>query len=119
MVKNHKKLSLLDIKIRFNDICMRELGLDIDENDHIYDMDSQTIYTIKEKFIKYSEEEIPLLNLDEMDLNLIENPRLMETLFGYWVEARAKSKNLEITSFYQSSVVKSNSGSFVLTQIYL
>ena len=31
-----EKENLLEFKVNFNDITMRELGLDIDENNHVY-----------------------------------------------------------------------------------
>ena len=54
-----KKINMPELKINFNDITMRELKLDIDDNNHIYDMDTESVYMIKEKYIKYSEDEYP------------------------------------------------------------
>lgn len=112
-----KKINITEIKVNFNDISMRELRLDIDENDHIYDMDTESIYMIKEKYIKYSEDEYPNIMRDEIDMNLIENPRLMEILFGTWIVKWATRKQVEITSFYQSTIRGSNKGFFVMTYI--
>ena len=105
-----KKINMLELKINFNDVCMRELGLDIDDNNHIYDMDTESIYKMKDRFIKYSEDEYPVLAHDEIDLNLIENPRLMEILFGTWIikwknSRIARGQNIQdISSFYQSAI---------------
>jgi len=112
-----KKMSLHEIKVNFNDIAMRELGLDVDDDDHVLDIDSESVYTIKDKYIKYSEDEYPVIGFNEIDLNLIENPRLMEMLFALWVKRRAKRKGLEITSFYQSMIRGSNKGFFVVTYL--
>ena len=112
-----KKINITEIKVNFNDISMRELRLDSDENDHIYDMDTESIYMIKEKYIKYSEDEYPNIMRDEIDMNLIENPRLMEILFGTWIVKWATRKQVEITSFYQSTIRGSNKGFFVMTYI--
>ena len=57
-----RESTLLKLKIGFNDIVMRELGLDITEDDHIYDMDTNTIIQINEKFIKYCKE-LDIVNL--------------------------------------------------------
>lgn len=112
-----KKINMTELKINFNDITMRELKLDIDDNNHIYDMDTESVYMIKEKYIKYSEDEYPAIMRDEIDMNLIENPRLMEMLFGIWITKWAARKQVEITSFYQSAIRGSNKGFFVMTYI--
>lgn len=112
-----KKINMTEIKVNFNDISMRELGLDIDDNNHVYDMDTESIYTIKEKYIKYSEDEYPDIMKNEIDMNLIENPRLMEILFGMWIVKWASRKHVEVTSFYQSPIRGSNKGIFVMTYV--
>ena len=113
-----RKVNMVELKASFNDITMRELGLDIDENDHIYDIETESLYVIKDKFLRYTDEEYPVFNHNEIDMNLIENPRLMEHLFGMWIPRWAKRNgNVEITSFYQSALRGSNRGLFVLTFI--
>ena len=112
--------AMLELKIDFNDVVMRELGLDYDEETgHIYNIDTEEMFTIKNKFIKYSEDMYPVLSHNEMDLNLIENPRLMEFLFGIWIKRRAESKGIEITSYYQSSVRDTKHGFFVVTYLVM
>lgn len=112
-------VNLLDIdtKVNFNDIVMREMGLDIDENDHLYDMETEYLYKVKEKFIRYSEEEYPILYNNEIDMNLIENPKLMEILFGLWIEKWGKRNNYKITSFSQISLKGSKNGFFNITYV--
>ena len=59
---------LQPFKMRFNDICMREYGLDItEEDDYVYDMDTESILQFKEKFIKYCEECNPYLKPNEIE----------------------------------------------------
>ena len=111
------KKNMFEIKRNFNDIVMREMGLDIDDNDHIYNMDTETIFTFKGKFIKYTENEYQPITSNEIDMNLIENPRLMEILFCNFIDNYAKRKNIEITSFYQSAVQGSSKGFFVVTYL--
>ena len=116
MTKKEKDaLILYEAKLDFNDIVCRELGLSTDENDHIIDLDIESILMIKDKYIKYTDDQYPKLMHNEIDLNLIENPRLTEILFGRWVERRAQSKGIEITSMYQSAIRGSNKGFFVVT----
>ena len=70
-------------KIRFNDICMREYGLDItEEDDYVYDIDTESIFSFKEKFIKYCEDFNPYLKPNEVEFNLLENSRMMEAIFA-------------------------------------
>lgn len=75
-----KKVNLFDLKVRFNDVVMRELGLDTTDDDYLYNVDTESILQIKEKFIKYVDNEYFILKPNEIELNLIENPRLMELL---------------------------------------
>lgn len=74
------KMDPFELSNRFNDLVMRELGLDIDDRGYIVDLDTEAFLTIKEKYIKYKEEPYTPVKHDEIELNLIENPRLMETI---------------------------------------
>lgn len=100
-----------DLIVNFNDIVMRELGLDITDDDKVYDMDTNTILQFNEKFIIYSEVEFPALRADQIELNLLENSRLMHTLFGVYLNKYAMRKGIEVTSYYQSSTTSNKSGS--------
>ena len=80
-----KDKKLLDLKINFNTIVMRELGLGYNDDGYIFkypenESDFAELLQIKEKFIKYSEDQYPMIAHNEIDLNLIDNPRLMEYL---------------------------------------
>ena len=112
-----KEENLFKLKLAFNDIAMRELGLDVDDEDHVFDLDTESVYTIKDKFIKYSDEPYPTIGHNEIELNLLENPRLMEILFGMWIQRRAERKGIEITSYYPALVQGSERGFFVLTYL--
>ena len=115
-----KEQQMLELKIEFNDIALREFGFGLDDDDHVVDLDTETLYQISERFIKYSEDKIPILSANEIDLNLIENPRLMEILFGMWAnkwEAR-NNNQVKVTSYYQSAMRGSKKGFFVMTYLY-
>lgn len=112
-----KKVDMTEIKINFNDIVMREFGLDVDDEDHVYDMDTESVYQIKGKYLKYSEDVYPVIGAHEIDMNLIENPRLMEILFGTWIVKWAQRKNVEVTSFSHVQMRGSNKGYFVMTYV--
>ena len=113
-----KKINMTEIKVNFNDIVMREFGLDINDDDHIYDMDTNEVYMIKEKYIKYSEDEYPVIGHNEMDMNLIENPRLMEILFGTWIVKKWGNRfGYHISSFSQNAIRGSTKGFFAMTYV--
>ena len=103
-----------ELKIGFNDIALRELGLSIDDDDHVCDDEAETVLTIKDSYLKYSDEEYPIMNHNEIELNLLENPHLMEILFGIWVKRRAERKGLQIVSFYQSSIRGTSRAQFIV-----
>lgn len=112
---NIAKSKSLDYKIGFNDYCMREMGFEVDEDDHLYDMDTESILQIKEKFIKYTEDLTPILKFNEIDLNLIENFRLMETLFQVYIGKYAQRHGMDVVGFSQSTIKGSRKGCFVVS----
>lgn len=113
-----KKIDLLDLKIRFNDIMMRELGLDITEDDdYIYDIDTESILQIKEKFIKYCDYEYPVLKHNEIEMNLIENPRLTETLCLPYLVRFCERNGVIFHTMSQVPIDGSNKGYFTLSYI--
>lgn len=104
---------LQPFKMRFNDICMREYGLDItEEDDYVYDMDTESILQFKEKFIKYCEECNPYLKPNEIEFNLLENSRMMEALFAGFLSKYALRKGQEIVSMHQSNIQGTSKGVF-------
>ena len=109
-----KQKEMFRLKLIFNDAFMRETGLDIDDNDHIYDMEKQSILQIKEKYLKYCDYEFPVLNHDEIDFNLIENPKLCETLALIWLTDHI---NNEIVSLDQCLIPGSSKGYFVMSYL--
>lgn len=109
-----KKQNLFKLKLIFNDAFMRETGLDIDQNDHVYCMEKETVLQIKGKFIKYCDYEYPVLQHDEIDLNLIENPRLCESLALMWIADHISN---EIVSLDQANILGSNRGYFIFSYL--
>lgn len=105
---------MLELKIDFNDICMREMGLDINDMSFLYIMDTLEVIQIKEKYVKYSEEQYPMLRRNEIDLNLIENARLMETLtYSYLI--RMLVSTIKIVSISQNPIKGTDKGMCVLS----
>lgn len=115
-----KKEIINDLKVRFNDIVMRELGLDITEKGYIYEIDSNTILTIKGKPIKYIEydiEEVVYVKHNEIEFNLLANPRLMETLCLPFISGYCDRHGYIFHSMSQCPITGSNSGIFVISYI--
>lgn len=100
-------------KIRFNEICMREYGLDITEDDdYVYDIDTESILSFKERFIKYCDEYNPYLKPNEIEFNLLENSRMMEAIFAGFLMKYAMRHGQEIVSMHQSNIQGTDKGIF-------
>lgn len=114
-----KKKITFDLKVRFNDVVMREIGLDItDDEDYLYDIDSESILQIKGKYIKYFSEDYIILKHNEIEMNLIENPRLTELLVLPFINNYCDRIGVTFQSFSQSTIDKSNdNGIFSMTYI--
>lgn len=97
MVNKVLKSESFDLRSNFNDVCMREMHLDIDDYNHVVDVDTESILQIKEKFIYYPEYEYTIIPSNDIELNLLENSRLMETLFTLYLSKYFKRKNMQIT----------------------
>lgn len=110
-----KRQNLFELKSIFNDIVMREMGLDINDDNHVYNMDTNELFMIKDRYLKYLETEYDPIGHNEIELNLLENPRLMEILYGIWIQRRSAARGYEVTSYYLSNIRGSNKGFFVMT----
>ena len=109
-----KKNELFKLMLIFNDAFMRETGLDIDDNDHVWNMETDSALVINEKFLKYRDYEFPVLNGNEIDFNLLENPKLCESIANMWLHDNI---NNEILSLDQCIIPGSSKGTFVLSYI--
>lgn len=114
-----KEQKFFDLKIRFNDVMMRELGLDITEDKgYLYDMETESILQIKEKFIKYVEDEYSLFKHNEIEMNLLENPKLTEILVLPYISRFCDRNNITLQSISQSPMdTNTHKGYFILSYI--
>ena len=92
------KIIPLDTRIAFNDICMREMKLDITDDGILYDMDTESILQYKERFIKYREDENTLIYQNEIELDLLRDPRLMEILANIYLQKYSARTGTNLTS---------------------
>lgn len=107
-----KKVNLLGLKMRFNDIFMREAGLDYNYNNHVYNIETDSVLVINEKYLKYGEFEYPVLDYNEIDFDLLGNPKLCESLFMMWATDHI---NNEIIGMQQCIIPGSEKGYFVMS----
>lgn len=99
-----------DLKISFNDFCMREMKLDITEDGRLYMMDTDTILIYNEKFLKYPEDEYTLIRPNEIELNLLKNARIMDSLLSMFLDEYQRRAGIEISSIFQSTQNKGDKG---------
>ena len=113
-----KEQKFFDLKLRFNDVVMRELGLDITDEGYLYNIDTESILQIKEKFIKYTEDEYCIFRHNEIEMNLLENPRLTETISLPYINDFCNRKGIILQSVSQSLIEGTNKGCFILSYIF-
>jgi len=113
MTKKQKE-KIFRTTLIFNDAFMRETGLDIDDNDHVFNLETDHALVINEKFLKYRDYEYPVLNANEIDFNLLENPKLCETLANAWLHDHIHN---DILSLDQCIIPGSTKGVFAMSYI--
>ena len=117
MITDERAISL---RMAFNDIAIRELDLEVDENSNrIYEVGDGTINLLQynDRFLKYYEGPNTIVRQNEMELNLLDNNRLMQILFGRFIVKYSAIHNLEVLSYYltNNNTMANNPGQFVCT----
>lgn len=102
---------------RFNDISMREFGFDIDDDGHLFDMDLMTALTYKDKFLKYCDSEDRIVRPNEIELDLLQNNRLMNTLFGLFIDKYSQASGTYFNSTFQSASTYGKKGYMACTYV--
>ena len=78
-----------NIKIAFNDFCIRELKLDVSDDDRLCRIDetdnSITLIKYNDKFLKCPDE-YTIIRGDELELNLLKNVRIMDSLLSSFLD---------------------------------
>jgi hypothetical protein len=108
------KAQALDLRLRFNDAMMRELGFDLTDEGYLFDMNTESVLQIKEKYIKYCEVDNPYLKHDEIEMNLLENSRLAETLVIPFLSNYCNRIGVVFQSIAQVPIPGANKGMFVM-----
>lgn len=70
--------------IEFGDLTLKEIGLDIDEDNHIIDEESGMPIMMKGKFLKFNCGPANRTTKDEINYDPLNNPKLMNFLLGYY-----------------------------------
>lgn len=116
MAKKNKKMVEeipQDIKIAFNEFCIRELKLDISDDDKLCKIDemdnSITLIKYNDKFLKCPDE-YTIVRGDEIELNLLKNVRIMDSLLSSFLNDYQQRVGIEITSVFQSTHDKGSTG---------
>lgn len=117
--KAEKEQELFDLRVQFNDYVLRELGLDINDDNYVYDIEKQQLLQINGKFIKYPESitDSQYINKNkEIELNCIENAGLVEILAVRYINDFCKKLGITLQSVSQECV-DNNNGYFSLAYI--
>lgn len=70
--------------IEFGDLTLREIGLDVNEDNHIVDEETGMPILMKGKFLKYNHGPAKRVTRDEINYDPLNNSKLMNMLFGYY-----------------------------------
>jgi hypothetical protein len=86
----------------FNDIIMREIGLEIDDDLNIRDQDTGDLIQYKGKQVKLAESTTRAAK-NEIPFDPINNSQFMANMFGYYTQKlHAEDENLSVNIFYQT-----------------
>lgn len=91
----------LNMKIAFNDICMEEMNLGIDDNDRVYDETTMSLLLFREKYLRYVDEEYVRYRPDEIEFDMLSTARIMQFITGFYINWFASQNGINITSVYQ------------------
>lgn len=117
--KAEREQELFELRVQFNDYVLRELGLDIDDDNYVYDIEREQILQINGKFIKYTEliTDSQYINKNkEIELNCIENAGLTEILAVRYIKYFCEKLGISLQSVSQECVNGDN-GYFSLAYI--
>ena len=110
----------ISLRMAFNDIALNELNLEVDENSsRIYELGDGTMNLLQynDRFLKYYEGPTTIVRANEMELNLINNVKLMQILFGRFINKYAMEHNLNVLSYFSTTnnTLANSPGQFVCT----
>jgi len=110
--KEQKEWNLI---LDFNDKVMRELRLDLTpEDDLLCDDYNEIIIQIKGKFIKYIEDENDTLKSNEIWMNFLKNPQLLEMVCYPFFNRYCMERGYEMQSLSHTITPRETRGQFNL-----
>lgn len=91
-----------DLREIFNDVCLREMGLDLTKEDLVYDIESNTVLQFDGLYLKYCPSKYTIINQSiETRFNLIENPKLMTMLASMYCTKELNKKGYKVLGLNQ------------------
>ena len=112
-----KKTITLAMEIGFNDMVMQEMGLDINDHDHIYDEEDEVIIQYDGCYLKYYDTDYIDLRPDEIKFNLIRNARLMDTLVARYIDKFCIRHGVQLSTYHQVGGFRGAKGYAAITYV--
>lgn len=86
----------------FNDVCLREMNLDLTTDDLVYDVETESLLQCDGLFLKYCPSKYTIINKNkETRFDLIENPKLMTILTSVYCERQLNKRGIKILGLNQ------------------
>lgn len=112
------KIITQELKLLFNERCMREFKLDCDEDTGLLcDYDTEELFYYNEKYIKVPEDDTIYLEQNEIELDFIRNPRLMEIFVKRFLEQYQARTGIYVNSTYQSTSTLGERGYYAISYL--
>jgi len=94
-------------KITFNNLILREAGLDFDSSGSLTDQDSLTTFLFKGKPIKSS------AIYGEIEYNPYDNLKLMKCIFEFFMNKIKEEDGMEITTYFLTNTSMNSEGKLI------
>lgn len=103
-----------DLREIFNDVCLREMGLDLTKEDLVYDIESNTVLQFDGLYLKYCPSKYTIINQSiETRFNLIENPKLMTMLASMYCTNVINKRGYKVLGLNQYITNQQNYSGYV------
>lgn len=95
---------------------MQEIGLDIDDNNHIIDQDTGVALQFKGKQLKYINNKKCRLERNEIPFDPVCDAKLMNNLFAYYINKINAEDGRYVNIYYSVQDKNSKKGSIILKE---
>lgn len=91
-----------ELREAFNDLCLREMGLDLTENDLVYDVESNTIMQFDGMYLRYCDSKYTIINeATDIRFDLIDNAKLMNILASWYCSKELAKRGYRVLGMNQ------------------